>query len=185
RASIEKPPYKEKLRLRSYGLASADSPVFIELKKKYNGIVYKRRAQMSYAEAYDYLKNNRMPHGKDQILNEIEYFRSFYKPRAVMNISYVREAFYDREDSSLRLTFDKDVLWRTSNLDLSSGAFGNALLEDNMRLMELKTAGAIPIWLCRALDKAKVYPTSFSKYGNAYKSMISDERVIEEVFHCA
>ncbi len=59
RASLEKPVYKEKLRLRTYGVPQDGSSAFIEIKKKYKGIVYKRRITADYAQALDYLSGDR------------------------------------------------------------------------------------------------------------------------------
>lgn len=185
RASIEKPVYKEKLRMRCYGVPTAGSEVFVELKKKYNGVVYKRRVVMSYKQAYDYLVKGVNPGVDGQILREIDYALEFYNPVPVMNISYSRESFYDANDPAVRVTFDGDVRWRASDLGLERGAYGESLLEGGERLMELKTAGAIPIWLCRALSGAGVFPTSFSKYGGAYKALAERSDSVREVFRCA
>lgn len=185
RASLEKPVYKEKLRLRSYGVPSADSEVFVELKKKYKGVVYKRRVVMSYREAYNYLMKGARPADDSQILREIDWALEFYKPIPIMNISYCRESFYDKGDPTVRLTLDDSVLWRTDSLGLERGAFGEALLGEGERLMEIKTAGAIPLWLCRALDEAGVYPASFSKYGSAYRAFARSDKRVMEVFCCA
>ncbi|MEA4910994.1 MAG: polyphosphate polymerase domain-containing protein [Oscillospiraceae bacterium] len=185
RQSLDKPIYKEKLRLRSYTLPKADSEVFVELKKKYDGVVYKRRVQMSYKQAYEYLMLGKNPDPDAQILREIDWFKSFYPMRPAVNLSYAREAFAGKEDDALRITFDSDILWRSTNVDLSKGAFGEQLLEPGMRLMELKTPGAIPLWLCRLLDAAQIYPTSFSKYGSSYLRMLQSEEKIKDVFTCA
>ncbi len=185
RASLEKPVYKEKLRLRSYGVPSAGSEVFVELKKKYKGIVYKRRVVMSYREAYNYLIKGVRPETDSQILREIDWAMEFYSPVPIMNISYCRESFYDKDDLTVRLTLDNEVLWRTDSLGLERGAFGEALLAEGERLMEIKTAGAIPLWLCRALGEAEIYPASFSKYGNAYRAFARRDKRVMEVFRCA
>ncbi len=44
--SIEGPIYKEKLRIRSYGDIQNNDFIYVEMKKKYDGIVYKRRIQV-------------------------------------------------------------------------------------------------------------------------------------------
>lgn len=169
RRSIEKPPYKEKLRLRSYGVPQEDDRVFVELKKKYDGIVYKRRVGMSLKGAEQYLYDREEPEKPCQITNEISWFLREY-PGLVpaMVISYDRTAFSGIEDKNLRVTFDSNLLWRDQDLFLEKGAFGTALLEPGQRLMEIKIPGAMPVWLAHALDELRIYPVSFSKYGRAY-----------------
>ena len=55
RAPLEKPAYKEKLRLRSYGVTGPGGEVFLELKKKYKGIVYKRRITLPEDAAGEFI----------------------------------------------------------------------------------------------------------------------------------
>lgn len=74
RASLEKPVYKEKLRLRTYGVPSDGSPAFIEIKKKYKGIVYKRRITADYADALKYLSGDTDCLPPSQIKSEIDFF---------------------------------------------------------------------------------------------------------------
>lgn len=182
RRSIEKPKYKEKLRVRSYGIAMPESEVFIELKKKYDSVVYKRRIAMKQQEAQEYLAGKKPESCPDtQILREIDYFRQFYRELApAMLISYEREAFFGKEDPDFRITFDRSLLWRTEALSLCAGIYGKALCEAETVLMEVKTKAAMPLWLVQLLGKEKIYKTSFSKYGTAYRSMYGRERKSEE-----
>lgn len=171
RRSIEKPHYKEKLRVRSYGIAQNDSIVFTELKKKYDSVVYKRRASMSEDEAMKYL-NGGSPAKTNQITHEIDYFMSLYKELSpAVYISYEREAFYAVDNRDLRITFDNNILWRDSDLSLCCGAYGNSLLSPGQTLMEIKTSSGMPMWLARTLSENQIYKTSFSKYGEAYKEI--------------
>jgi SPX domain protein involved in polyphosphate accumulation len=173
RQSLEKPMYKEKLRLRSYGVPSADSQVFVELKKKYDGIVYKRRETMTLDQSNDYMESGVAPEKKrSQIMKEIDWFRHYYKNLGpAMHISYDREAYYSREDSSLRITFDENIRWRCMNLKLDDGVGGKPILKTGQHLMEIKVGGSMPLWLSRLLDDEGIYPTSFSKYGRAYRAL--------------
>lgn len=174
RHSIEKPLYKEKLRLRSYGPPKDDDPVFIEIKKKFNGIVYKRRINMPYIEASMYLNNGLPPTVKSQIFNEIDYAMSLYKPQPTVFLSYNRQAFYNPEYGNMRLTFDDNILARDYDLDLQKGAYGTSLLDQGKYVMELKLSGAVPLWMVRAMSDMQLYPMSFSKYGNFYKLMLKE-----------
>lgn len=169
RRSLEKPVYKEKLRLRSYGVASSDTKVFVELKKKYDGIVYKRRTSATEKEAVAYLNHDRPLAQTDQITEEIDYFKSFYQKLVpAMVISYEREAYFDTGGSDLRITLDENILWREQDLTLRSEAYGNPILRDDQTLVEIKVGGAMPLWLAHSLSELGIFQTSFSKYGNAY-----------------
>lgn len=171
RTSLEKPVYKEKLRLRCYGRPASDSPAFAELKKKYDGIVYKRRIALPYRQALQQLHQGSLAE-ESQIAQEINWFLSYYGTLApAAALFYERTAFYRVYDQSIRITFDENIRYRFSSLDLALGDSGSPLLAPGMRLMEIKLPGSMPLWLSRALDAAKVFPTSFSKYGSAYLEM--------------
>ena len=172
RRSIEKPVYKEKLRIRSYGVASGDSTVFVELKKKYDSVVYKRRLSMSERDALEWLlSNGERP--RSQISDEIDYFLSYYKNlHPTVFLSYEREAYYSNDKSDFRVTFDENILGRTSDLSLSFGAYGEPLLDEDKTLMEIKCSSAIPLWMVRILSSERIYKTSFSKYGTMYQNII-------------
>lgn len=173
RKSLEQPVYKEKLRLRSYGTATSGSASFIELKKKYKGIVYKRRIELPYAQAVSRLTYGQKPEEASQIGNEIEYFRRFYpnlEPR--MMISYERIACVGTEDPDLRVTFDRNIRWRTNRLDLRCGPDGEDLLPDGCCLMEIKIAGGMDPRLSAILSELSIFKTSFSKYGRGYLNYI-------------
>ena len=168
--SLEKPTYKEKLRVRSYGTADWGDKVFVELKKKYDGIVYKRRTTATQQEASDYLSQNKSLSRSDQITEEINYFKSFYQNlMPAMVISYEREAYYDTAGSDLRITLDENILWREKDLNLKVKPYGETLLREDQTLVEIKISMAMPIWLARTLSEAGIYQTSFSKYGSAYQ----------------
>ena len=168
RNSIEAADYKEKLRLRSYGTAKPDSVVFLELKKKFGGVVYKRRAAMTLKDAERYLRTGVKPF-ESQIMAEIDWAMRLYgRPKAAMLIACEREAWFDEEHPDLRLTFDRNIRCRETELRLDRGSAGTALLPKNTVLLEIKTAGAMPLWLADALDAEGILPGSFSKYGEAY-----------------
>lgn len=170
RNSMEKPIYKEKLRLRSYGVPNESDTVFIELKKKYKGIVYKRRIKSELSTAEQYLYEMETAIKPTQITREIDWFIKFYKDiKPSMYISYNRIALYGIEDPNLRITFDGDILWREEELWLTRGVWGNPLLKAGQHLMEIKIPGAIPLPLSHLLNELEIYPTSFSKYGRGYE----------------
>lgn len=171
RASLDKPIYKEKLRLRSYGVPTAGKPCFLELKKKYRGVVFKRRISAPYTDITNYMAGENSGIENSQILKEIDYFRRFYGDlRPAADIFYDREAFYDRTDSGVRLTFDSNILARGWDLELEKGIYGERVLENGLYILEVKTAGAMPMWIAEMLNEFKIYPTSFSKYGTVYKN---------------
>ena len=176
RRSLDKPVYKEKLRLRSYGTAAPGDRVFVELKKKYLDVVYKRRVSLPEREATFYLASNLSGGLEGQIGSEIDYFRFFYEGLAPrVHISYDREAFFDREDESFRVTFDENIRWRNHDLSLTAPASGNPILPPDTSLMEVKTSGGIPLWMTSVLSEQMIFKTSFSKYGRAFEAISSQE----------
>lgn len=180
RRSLEKPVYKEKLRLRSYGVPGGEDRVFPELKKKYRSVVYKRREAMTLTQAEDFLAH---PVPASQIMREIAYFLSRYeKIQPRMFLSYRREALYDSNDPGLRITFDTDIRWRTEDLDLRYGAEGTPLLPPDVYLMEVKTATALPLWLVNFLTEQHIQQTSFSKYGKAYTTLCAGRALPAESY---
>ena len=173
RQSLEKPVYKEKLRLRSYSQAGADSPVFVELKKKYRSVVYKRRLALPNRDAVAWLAGNPNYSPQTQIANEIDYFLSYYGAlHPVVYLSYEREAYYAKDGSDFRVTFVDTILCRQENLSLEAPVYGTQLLPEGMTLMEIKCSGGIPLWMTGVLSAEKICKTSFSKYGTAYQTMI-------------
>ena len=173
RRSIEKPTYKEKLRIRSYSRANRDSTVFVELKKKYKSVVYKRRISLPEEEAMEWISGERHCHKHTQIANEIDYFLDYYKTlHPAVFLSYEREAFYARDGSDFRVTFDDNILCRQEDLSLESEVYGTPVLPKGKVLMEIKCSGGIPLWMVYVLSEEHIYKTSFSKYGTAYRTMI-------------
>ena len=174
RASLEKPAYKEKLRLRSYGVTEPGGEVFLELKKKYKGIVYKRRITLPEDAAGEFIAG-RAPLGEHgQIGREIEYFTAFYAPLLpAVHLSYERSAWFSREDRDLRITFDKSIRFRQEDVSLTLPAGGRRILPEGESLMEIKAAAALPLWLVSELDTLGIYQSTFSKYGEAYKAILA------------
>lgn len=180
RRSLERPIYKEKLRVRSYHTAKPDDEVFIELKKKYQSVVYKRRINMREREAADYMAGKIPAPNPCQITDEIDYFRRFYETLAPrVFLSYERDAFYEKNGSGFRMTFDENILWRTTDLSLEAGIYGENILKPGQTLMELKSPGAIPLWMVDVLGGLRLQKISFSKYGSAYMTMAARDK--EEV----
>ena len=178
RHSLEKPIYKEKLRLRCYGPADNRKEVFLELKKKYKGIVYKRRISMALEDAVAYMADPEQKLDAGQIGREIDYVKKFYPGlQPAMYLSYDRLA-WKCPGSDLRITVDRNIRFRTDPLDLTVPPSGEQLLEPGQYLMEVKTAGAMPLWLTAFLSQQQIRKTSFSKYGKAH--MLQVQRELEE-----
>lgn len=170
--SIEKPKFKEKLRLRSYGLADESTPTFLEIKRKSEGIVYKRRITLLEEEA-EYLIDNNETVRKDQISRELQAFLENYKvlePKYL--IIYDRNAYY-QEGTDLRITIDMNPRYRTTDLNLHTSMEGEPLLEEGGALLEVKVQNSVPLWLSKILAEGKIYQTSFSKVGAAHKKEIA------------
>ena len=174
RHSITKPIYKDKVRLRSYNVPTNNSNVYLEIKRKYDSVVSKRRIEMHLNEFYEYLNNkNKIEEG--QIKKELDYYFNHYNLKPSMFLSYYRRAYYDKEDSNFRLTFDNNILARNYDLELEKGVYGTHILEKNKYIMEVKALGAIPLWFVKILDEFKIRPCGFSKYGEAYTQLILKE----------
>lgn len=171
RTSLEKPVYKEKLRVRSYGVPGDRDKAFVELKKKYDGVVYKRRVVMEAQEAALWLGGLRGGDGS-QISREIDFFMGLYRPEPRVYIAYDREAYAGRDDPELRITFDTALRGRDTDVDLRLGSRGTPILPEDTVLMEIKIPGAAPLWLARLLSENEIRSTSFSKYGMWYQQLV-------------
>ena len=183
RHSIEGPVYKEKLRLRSYCVPGPEDTVFVELKKKFKGVVYKRRITMPAREAEAWLDEGRPPAGDSQMIREIAWVLQTLHPRAKVYLACDRLAWRAREDHELRITFDRNIRWREDELSLCDGDRGEELLEPGKVLMEIKVPEAAPLWLAHLLSEQRVFPVSFSKYGTCYKEHILHEYIYGGSFH--
>ena len=171
--SLEKPIFKEKIRLRSYQVPSINDDVFLEIKEKYKGIVGKRRIKIKLKDFYTYLKTNN--YDKDnQIMNEINYYFKYYDLKPAIYIAYDRLSYCGVDDNSLRITIDSNLRSRNSDLNLELGDAGKCYFKDKNYIMEIKTLGSMPLWLVRRLSELKIYPTSFSKYGSIYQKELKE-----------
>lgn len=176
RKSIEKPIYKEKLRLRSYGTAQGEDIVYLEIKKKFQGIVNKRRLSLSLSEAYEYMNGGDLPspcqYINQQVLKEIEYLKSRYHLGPSLYLSYKRSAYVDKEHPDFRITFDTNIQTRRERIGLEYTMGGVELLPKGLWVMEAKAEKSFPLWFTKLLAENRIYPISFSKYGSEYRRAI-------------
>jgi hypothetical protein len=172
RFSLEKPSYKEKLRLRCYDESREEGELFLELKKKYKGVVYKRRLAIPMKSLSGRTVRDIVSGGSSQISRELYFYMKANTVRERIYISYRRTAFAGIKDKGLRVTFDTDLAFRLDCLDFSYPGSGHGILPDNKMLMEIKTLGGIPLWMTAALCENGIYPTAFSKYGACYTDHI-------------
>ncbi len=176
RNSIDAISYKEKLRLRSYGAPQQDKTLFFEIKKKYKRVVYKRRVSMTPEQAVAYIESGEMPFDS-QIMREIDYLMKFYRqPKPNVCILCEREAFFAKEGADVRLTFDQNLRYRYGFPTQDDIQKGTPIIDGDQYILEIKTPGAMPLWLANALSECKIYPRSFSKYAHAYFDIIKKER---------
>lgn len=244
--SVEKPLYKEKLRLRAYGDAAgvtlmgafgagpivrepgglplsdgevetrvasglqvpgaaAALPVFFGIKKKFKGIVYKRRLALTLPAALAFVSG--LPYEQAcarwplsdaalaaaalspatrQIARELEAAMDRWLPLVPsMGIAcdrvawaYRPEMFQEREgdelfDSELRITFDDCLEYLDCHCFHSPW---RPIIESSESVMEIKSAGPYPPWLVEVLSAERIYPASFTKYGNAYQLAAAEPR---------
>lgn len=181
RRSLAKPVYKEKLRLRAYGTVTDADKVFLEIKKKYNGLVNKRRTTFVLRDAYDYMNGenrqkaperqriSNQPYINRQVLSEIDFLKRRYELFPKVYIAYERKAYFGKEDKDFRVTFDTNIRSRRDDLFLEAGNYGKRLIPEGEWLMEVKIKDSMPLWFVRILSELSVYPVSFSKYGTEYQ----------------
>lgn len=183
RTSLSKPQYKEKLRLRAYGVPGLDSKVYLEIKKKYKGIVNKRRTTLRLNEAYGFVASGKAPTPKEymnvQVLHELEYFLKIYNLSPKLYLAYDRIAYFEKDNRDLRISFDMNIRSRRYDLALEAGDYGDKLLPDDVFLMEIKTSLAKPLWLTHMLSEFDIKRKSFSKYGTEFQKMIRSSRFEE------
>ncbi|MDW7656755.1 MAG: polyphosphate polymerase domain-containing protein [Bacillota bacterium] len=185
RRSLQKPVYKEKLRLRAYGIPALDDIVFIEIKKKYRGVVSKRRCQIRLHDAYAFVQSGVIPDDDPiqnrQVICEIVAMLSRYDLQPSVYIAYERRALFDPDDRRLRVSFDTNIRCRRTDLRLENGQYGAKLLPDQIWLMEIKSAGCLPFWLARVLSDHRVFSRSFSKYGTEFKLLSQTSGTAEPI----
>lgn len=178
--SLEKPLFKQKLRLRSYDVPSLDDTVFLEIKIKYDGIVNKRRIKVNLRDFYNYYAEHSKRHGplpadkslaSPQITRELDYLFRLYDLQPSVLIAYDRESYCDRENPNLRITFDQNLRSRSTDLRLEHGDHGQRYFDDGRAVMEIKALEAMPLWLVQTLSDLQIYPASFTKYGRIYEKM--------------
>ena len=181
RASLQKPKYKEKLRLRAYGVPKKDSKVFLEIKKKYNGIVNKRRTTLTLKEAYEFVISGKKPNLKEymnaQVLEEINYFLKVYDLTPKLYLAYDRIAYFEKGNPDLRISFDTNIRSRRYDVRLETGDYGDLLLDGDVYMMEVKTSLAKPLWLVHVMTELDIKRTSFSKYGTEFKEMVNSPQM--------
>lgn len=175
RHSLSKPKYKEKLRVRSYGVPTYEDKVFIEIKRKFCGIGTKRRAKLKYCDLCEYLKSGKHPENigyiNEQVLREIDYYIQTYKVVPKVYISYMRNAYFGKDDKNIRLTIDREITTRRYDLDLTLGSYGDSLLPEGKTLVEFKFEGAAPLWFAHIMSKYSLSFFSYSKYGREFTKM--------------
>ncbi|WP_127494917.1 polyphosphate polymerase domain-containing protein [Paenibacillus glycanilyticus] len=184
RNSLAKPKYREKLRLRAYGVPKPDARVYLELKKKVCGLVNKRRTGLTLDEAYEFVRTGIEPEPKPymnkQVIQEIKYFLGRYELQPKVYLAYDRIAMFCKNNRDLRITFDTNIRSRRYDLKLEAGDHGELLMAKGQWLMEVKAEKTVPVWLAQLLSELGMFRTGFSKYGNEYRMNIRHEERIKE-----
>ena len=165
--SMEKPPFKEKLRIRSYDpILSDEASVFLEIKRKYAATVCKRRMQLRYKDCMAFLNKPNLKTG--QIEKELSYTLRQYQVQPRIFLAYDRISYVGIQEPQLRITIDAHIRSRFEQLCLADNAYNESLFPTDMLLLEIKAVRCYPLWLSRALSDEKLYPTSFSKVGQVF-----------------
>ena len=189
---VDKPSFKEKVRLRSYNVPTESDYIFFELKTKHregkDKIGDKRRFELFLSDFYDYrdkkvslveIAKNKIEKTNDlQIAKEIEYIIDYLKLKPKIFIACERQSFQGAEDEALRITIDKNLRYRTKDLDLGCGSEGKKYFKGKKNtILEIKTARGMPFWLVRALNELRMFSQPFSKYGKIYQQMKGEKNV--------
>lgn len=178
--SIMKPTYKEKIRIRKYGYYNDQKDVyFLEMKKKAQGIVFKRRILFSKEELETFLKTKKVLTSHNafskQVMNEFIYLFQQHELLPKLFLTYERLALKGKNDPTLRMTFDRNILTRRADFDFDKEG-GESLLKEHQIIMEIKFENAMPLWLAHLLATHHIYKTSFSKYGQEYQKYVLEKR---------
>lgn len=176
--SINKPKYKEKIRIRSYNIPRLEDNIFLELKKKYDGIVGKRRINIKLKDFYSFLKTGNLVNDDLQIKSELEYYFKKYELKPKLYLAYDRLSYYSKDNKEFRITFDRNLRSREEDMNLELGDSGKLYFKEDTYIMETKVLDTYPIWFTKILSKLKIYPISFSKYGSIYSSKIKEEMYV-------
>lgn len=171
RHSITKPYFKEKLRVRSYNeIISEDDKFFVEIKKKMNGTVYKRREVISLKDWSNFICDD------NQVLKEVNHLIHYFKLVPKVYISYDRIALVGKNDSQFRITFDYNIRSRREHLNLNSNSLDKYVVAKDMYIMEIKINQSMELWLSKLLSELNIYSSSFSKYAVEYTNFIREEK---------
>lgn len=180
RHSMSRPLYKEKFRMRSYGGQKSDCDmVFLEIKRKFDRIVSKRRAILTLKQAEEFVNKSVRPevsgYMNNQVVDEMAFFLGTYRVRPSAYIGYNRVAFSGKHDLGLRVTFDTDIVARRNELTLRSPSNGERLIDERKALMEIKFSYSVPIWLSSLLSEFDLFRRGYSKYGNEHELLVANE----------
>lgn len=167
--SLDKPIYKAKIRIRSYQeVKKHNDIVFLEIKKKYKGIVYKRRITLTYKEYQDYINENKLPTHDIQIMKEIDYEIKQYNLKPKIFVAYDRQSYYSKTDTNFRITIDENLRSRFNELSLKDSKKNKIFFQEKTYIMELKSQYGLPLWFTKILSENNIYKKSFSKVGSIY-----------------
>lgn len=163
---------RRKLRIRHYETRDAitpETPVFVEIKKRIDRVIIKKRAKMPYKDAVNLCNEGIMPAKFDpkdkKTLEEVQSMFHTYPLRPTLITSYFRHALIGTHyDLGLRVTFDTNIRFRDHDLDLTSKNRGKFIIPPNIALMEIKANGAIPYWLTEMIGAHNIRLIRVSKY---------------------
>lgn len=180
-----KPNYREKLRIRCYGTDYVNAPYFLEIKKKVNKVIYKRRVDMNFYQVNDFINHGLLPinnsFSDELTLMEVKRILDNNVFPSVMVI-YDRIALFDNLDPNFRVTFDFNMRWRKDRLNFLHDDSGSIIAPEVDVIMEVKILKSYPLWFSQLLSELKIFPQSFSKFGEVYKRYILKERFTNEQY---
>ncbi len=168
---IEGLRFRRKLRMRLYGAPAActdDTPVQVEIKQRVNRVTQKRRIELPYAVALNWLDHRaELDCGPAQrgFVDEVSTLVQNLDLRPIVTTGYLREAFVGRDaDLGLRVTVDHKVHGRDRDFRFDSGAENRFIIPPKLAIVEVKANERVPYWITDLLARTDMSVVRVSKY---------------------
>ena len=181
RDSIDRKNGREKVRMRTYvAHPTANSRVFLELKKKdKEGVGHKYRIASDLQSVLQFMENDRTTNATvddKELIDELTSLKKRYTALSPkMYIYYERYSLKEKHSlegypqTKVRVTIDQNLIYRDYDVTMLEDRYGRDLVGEGKVIMEIKAPGEQPVWLQEIIKKYELEPTSFSKYGTAYR----------------
>lgn len=171
REKVDGLKFRRKLRIRRYENAQVlteETPVYVEIKQRYDRVTQKRRAILTYGESLRLCNDRQIPkHAPDDsaTIEEIYTFCWQYHLQPTSIVRYKRQAFVgSKYEPGLRVTFDTDLTYQMHHIHLHEPYTGTSMLAPNLVVLEIKINERLPRWLADLIARHNLSITRVSKY---------------------